>query len=111
MKPTLFTIALLLPSVGCLTIKPIGPLANKDAPAIGKPDAAHAAVMAPKDLPTMPAVVEGPRPPRPAYEVTPGEVSDATAQECAAKLRKELDADRAAADALPRYPEVSRVKR
>jgi hypothetical protein len=111
MKTSLFALTLLFPAVGCMSIKPIGPLADKMGTPRPDPKPPNATVMAPKDISAMPTIEEGPRPPRPAYEVTPGEVSESNAQDCVTKLKKELELDRISADAMPRYPEVSRVKR
>ncbi len=113
MKSYLFPLALLIPAVGCMSIKPIGPLANPNATNQRPTDAVKgsATATAPRAIAAMPQIEEGPRPPRPAYEVTPGEVGEENAKECLQKLRKELDADRASADAMPRYPEVSHIKR
>ena len=110
MRTSLLALALLFPAVGCMSIKPIGPLADKMGPT-RSPNAPNAVVTAPKDIAAMPTIEEGPRPQRPAYEVTPGEVSESNAQDCVAKLKKELELDRISADAMPRYPEVSRVRR
>ena len=111
MRLSLYTFAVFLPATGCMNIKPIGPLANMNATNHGPAETPRGIAMPPKTLAAMPVIEEGPRPTSPAYEVTPGEVSEANARECAMKLRKELEADRAAADAMPRYPEVSRIKR
>jgi hypothetical protein len=113
MRTYLFTLALLSPAIGCMSIKPIGPLANPNSTNHRPAEAArgNATATAPQAIATMPQIEEGPRPPRPAYEVTPGEVGEENAKECAMKLRKELEADRISADAMPRYPEVSHIKR
>jgi len=111
MRLSLFTFAVFFPAIGCMNIKPIGPLANMNATNHGPAETPRATAMPAKAMAAMPVIEEGPRPTSPAYEVTPGEVSEANAHECVMKLRKELDADRAAADAMPRYPEVSRIKR
>jgi hypothetical protein len=111
MRTYLFTLALLSPALGCMTIKPIGPLANPNVTNNRPAPRGNPATETAPAVAAMPQIEEGPRPPRPAYEVTPGEVGEENAKECALKLRKELEADRISADAMPRYPEVSHIKR
>jgi hypothetical protein len=71
--------------------KPAKPTDPKDAPAGG------------------PALLPAPPPPAPAVLVSPAEVTAETADDMARKLEAELDADRKAMDAMPRYSEVSVV--
>lgn len=86
---------------GCVGVRPVGPLADM-FPAKPAPKAKGA-----KD--GAPALMPAPTPAAPALYVSPGEVSEATADEMVKKLEAELEADRKAMEAMPRYAEVSAV--
>ncbi len=88
---------------GCVGVRPVGPFADSFAmkPPPKKTGAA-------KDG-AMPTLSPAPTPPAPALYVSPGEVSEATADEMAKKLEAELEADRKGMEAMPRYAEVSVV--
>ncbi len=88
--------------VGCVHIKPVGPLADWQGTAPdGKPVPEQA---------LEPIVREAPRPTAPAVYVTPGEVTATNADEAMKRLSQELDTDRRTMEAFPRYAEVSVVK-
>lgn len=95
----------LVGACGCVGVRPVGPMADV-FPKAPPPKAAK--VGEAKDG-SAPALVPAPPPPAPALLVSPGEVSEATAEDMAKKLEQELDADRNAMDAMPRYAEVSVV--
>jgi len=108
MKKLALGLLLLAPAIGCLSIKPVGPLAKQ----MGKPDidtnpAPGVTVTAPKDAPQGPVVQAAPAPPPPSLRVTPGEVTDANYADAAKRLMEELEADRKSMEAMPRYAEVS----
>ena len=82
---------------GCVGVKPVGPFA--DAFTVKMPPKPKAG---PKDAALPPA----PMPSAPALYVSPGEVSESTADDMAKKLEAELEADRKAMEAMPRYGEA-----
>jgi hypothetical protein len=93
---------LLLAGVGCVHIKPVGPLAQFQGL---NPDGSQPAPETPD-----PIVREAPRPTLPAVYITPSEVTAANADEALKRLAQELETDRRSMDAMPRYAEVSVVK-
>lgn len=111
MKPTVFGLLLLIPAVGCFSLQKTGPLWPKDGPS-GGPTRSQvnpkAVVLPPRDA--APALEEGgPRPPEPAFLVTPNEVNSVNAHEIAARVREEMQRDLNAP--FPAYPVVSHVRR
>ncbi len=105
-------LALLLPGLGCVHLEPVGPMAK----ALGTKPAATSAgpgvkVTAAQDAPMGPIIQNAPPPPLPALLVTPGEVSAANHQDAASRLMREMEADRKAIDSMPRYADVSVIKK
>lgn len=101
-----------LGSTGCLSIQPVGIMAKHlgTRPAPSK-SADGATVMPASDAAAGPQLAKAPPPPTPSFLVTPGEVTAATAADAAARLIKEMDADRQALSTFPNYAEVSTVGR
>lgn len=109
MKPLTLGIALLgLASGGCLTMQPVGPFANQIAGSRPKPTPGTTVTAARDAVP--PALPPAPPPAPPALMVTPGEVTEANHKQSARRLVDEMEADRKAMDAMPRYAEVSVIK-
>lgn len=103
----------LLSGVGCLGLRPVGVMADSLQPresAAAKPDPG-VRVTAAKDAPAGPVVAPAPPPPAPTVRVSPAEVTDANAAASADRLAEEIEADRRAMEAMPRYAEVSVVKK
>jgi len=102
----------LIAQAGCLTLTPVGPFANQ---MVSKPTAAKPSpgvtVKAAEDAPAGPILMAPPPPPMPTLLVTPGEVTSANAADTMNRLIRELEADRAALDAMPVTAEVSVVGR
>lgn len=101
MKKLLILGALFAASVGCASIRPIGPLAQMQGLT---PDG-----KTPEHTPE-PIVREGPRPTTPAVYVTPSEVTTTNVDEALKRLNQELETDRRTMEAMPRYAEVSKLK-
>lgn len=103
----------LLSGTGCLGLRPVGPMADSLQPreqaAVKKSDTVK--VTAAKDAPGGPAVVPAPPPPAPTLRVSPAEVTDANASAAADRLAEEIEADKKAMEAMPRYAEVSVIKK
>lgn len=93
---------------GCVGLRPVGPMAGAFTQPAPKPPAGVRTEPAKDGAPTLPPA---PPPPAPALLVSPGEVTDATADEMARKLEAELEADRKSMEAMPRYSEVSVVRK
>jgi hypothetical protein len=109
---------LLAPSVGCLTLTPIGPLAGQfqkpAAPKTGpgsEGTAGAPVVTLPQDAPGGPIIQEAPPPPRPAFFVSPDEINAANADEMARKLAGEMEQDRRDAKKITPGAEISFVGR
>lgn len=103
----------LLTGAGCLGLRPVGPIADSFQPkesAAAKPEPGTK-VTAAKDAPAGPVLAPAPPPPAPTLRVTPGEVTDANAAASADRLAEEIEADRKAMEAMPRYAEVSVIKK
>lgn len=90
--------ALFVPSAGCLTVQPLGPMKNVFPEKMTEPVAAE------------PIVRQAPRPTPPAMLVTPGEVTEGNAAAVVEKLKQELEQDRRSLEAMPRASEVSVLK-
>ena len=112
------TLALLLLTAavggtGCVTLTPVGPMAKTlGAPADGTRVTAEGARV--KELTGKasagPLLRPAPPPTPPAMLVTPAEVTDANPGRAAQRLTEELEADRKAAEGMPRYGELSVVR-
>ncbi len=100
-----------LASLGCLGIKPVGPMATmlNEEPPPTRP-APGVTVTAAKDAPGGPVIQQAPPPPLPSLKVTPGEVTEANYPDAMRRLIEEMEADRKAMETMPRYAEVSVVK-
>jgi hypothetical protein len=96
----------LLPGLGCVHLRPVGPLAKEYAGPAPTSPAAGVATAAPK-----PIVQPAPAPAPPALLVTPGEVTEVNHADAARRLMEELEADRRSMDAMPRPVEISVIKR
>ena len=105
-------LALLLPAVGCMHLEPVGPMASylgskpaakKVAPGVTVTDAQDAAAG--------PIIQNAPPPPLPALLVTPGEVTEGNHLDAASRLVREMEADRKAMESMPRYADVSVMKK
>lgn len=113
MKRILTGLMLLLPTVGCFHLQPVGPLAKTfgekppETPSAPEP---KAKAVVDKEVAAAPVIQAAPPPPLPSLKVTPGEVNANNHQEVARRLMEELEADRKALDSFPRYSEVSVVK-
>jgi hypothetical protein len=96
---------------GCLGLKPVGPMAELFPPTNPATTKVAPGVKAgaAKDAAGPPALAPAPPPPAPSLLVSPAEVTPATADEMARKLAAELEADRKALEAMPKYAEVSVV--
>lgn len=108
MKKLAIVLLCLVPSVGCFSLKPVGPLAKS----MGKQDpdtspSPGVTVTAAKDAPAGPMIQPAPAPPPPSLRVTPGEVNETNYNDAARRLMEELEADRKAMESMPRYAEVS----
>lgn len=104
-------LGLSIAGTGCFSIQPVGPMAkmlNEEAPPTRT--APGVTVTAAKDAPGGPVIQPAPPPPLPSLKVTPGEVTEANYQDAMRRLIEEMEADRKAMDAMPRYAEVSVVK-
>lgn len=99
-----------LPS-GCMGIRPVGPMAEVFPTKTTAAKVAPGAKVGPATDSAGPVLPPAPPPPAPALLVSPAEVTPATADEMAKKLEAELEADRKAMEAMPRYAEVSVVGR
>lgn len=103
---------LLLAGAGCVHLQPVGPLAGtfgaKEPPATSP--APNVKATAAREAPK-PVIQPAPPPPPPALLVTPGEVTEANYQDAAHRLMREMEADREALEAMPRYSEISVIKR
>lgn len=112
MMRTGLLLSALLGAVGCVSFKPVGPLAKNFSPPPSSNDPVEAAIkVSPvKDAPSGPMIQPAPPPPAPRTDVTPGEVTDQNTGEIIKRLQAELEADRRAAEAMPRPSEVSVVK-
>ena len=87
--------------LGCVHVQPVGPLATTlGMPPNPPPPGAKSAAAEPPD----PIVREAPKPTPPALYVTPGEVSETTAEEAVKRLGQEMETDRRSLEAMPRYP-------
>ena len=100
----------LVAQTGCLTLTPVGPFAKQ---LVSKPTATKPGVTVTpaEDAPAGPIVTNPPPPPLPTLLVTPGEVTAANAADTMNRLIRELEADRAALEAMPITAEVSVVGR
>ena len=112
MRTALLMTALALGTVGCVTLKPVGPLAKNMAPAPGSdaPKDAVTKVTPAKDIPSGPIIQPAPAPTPPKTDVTPGEVTESNTADIVRRLQAELDADRKSAEAMPRPSEISLIK-
>lgn len=108
MKRILILALALVPSFGCM-FKAVGPLAGKGGTPVRSSTNPNAIATAPKDIAAMPVIPDAPPPPAPLRTVNTGDVTPETAHDAATKLRKELQQDRAATEAMPNYTEVSRI--
>ncbi len=112
MRPLAFAIlACSLTGTGCLGIQPVGHMAtmmNEEPPPTRT--APGVTVTAAKDAPGGPVIQQAPPPPLPSLKVTPGEVTESNYADAIRRLMEEMEADRKAMDAMPRYAEVSVVK-
>jgi hypothetical protein len=112
MKTTYLIILLILPAVGCMGLKPVGPITTgmfeQPQP---KPVVPNAESATPKDVPAMPPLAEGPKPPAPTFNIGADDVNKANARNSAMQLQREIETDLKNADLIPQYPEVSHVKR
>ena len=104
--------ALALGASGCVTLTPVGPLAQSlgPPPEAVAPIDAGAKVTAPRDVAAKPMIQPAQPPAPPVTDVTPGEVTADNTAEIMQRLQAELDADRRAAEAMPRPSEVSVIK-
>jgi hypothetical protein len=89
-----------LPLVGCMNLQPIGPFAD---------EMARKKIAAEEPVPE-PVVRQAGKPVPPSLMVTPAEITAANAAEAARRLQQELETDRRALEAMPKYSEVSRPK-
>lgn len=103
--------AALSSATGCLTLQPLGPMAKALGTKPGPTKSAEtgALVTAAQDSAGGPILQKAPPPPIPAFLVTPGEVTAATAPDAVARLIREMEADRQALDSFPKYAEISVV--
>ncbi len=92
--------------VGCVTLEPVGPFANK----LGSPAGPKPAPSAAPTGPVMPPLQPAPAPVPPALLVTPGEVTEANHKQSVRRLIEEMEADRKAMESMPRTAEVSVIK-
>lgn len=113
MTRTLFGGLLILGSVGCVTLQPIGPLAKN----FGGDPAGQVVTVDPvtkvapaKDLPRGPVIQPAPPPTPPRTDVVPSEVTEANTADIIRRLQAELEADRRSAEAMPRPSELSVIK-
>jgi|GEM_PF-2198925 len=115
MMRLLLVLGLFMPAVGCMTITPIGPFANQftdKAPPQGKlPSPGAPTVPMVQDVAAMPQIEEAPPPPRPAFLVSPDEVTETNAAEVERKLMQEMEQDRINAKKILPRAEVSHIKR
>jgi len=112
MKTTILGLLFLLPAVGCFSIHKTGPLWPKNGQTGGpsRNKANPKAVVMPARDAAGPILEEGgPRPPEPAFLVTPNEVNSVNAHEIAGRVREEMQRDLNAP--FPAYPVVSRIQR
>jgi hypothetical protein len=93
---------LLLLQTGCAHIQPVGPLAD------ALPQ--RAKVKEIDDSVPEPVVRQAPKPTPPALYITPAEITSANAADAAKRLQQELETDRRALEAMPKFSEVSKVK-
>ena len=101
-----------LASSGCLTITPVGIMAEQmGTRPPPKRTAEGAIVTAAANAPAGPVMQAAPPPPAPTFRVTPGEVTAETSASAVARLQEEIEADLAALGQFPNYAEVSTVKR
>lgn len=109
--------AMLATSVGCMSVTPIGPLADSFGGRPGQPgrpvakrtpEGAIVTELGP-NMAAMPLMRPAPPPPMPAMLVTPGEVSEGNHQEITRRLLDEMEADRNAIAEMPAYSNVSVV--
>lgn len=112
-KPVFALTAVLITNVGCLSIQPIGPMADMlgvEEPKVTQTATPGVRVSPAQDASRRPMLPPAPPPEPPAFLVTPGEVSDASADEIIRKLDQELDADRKAMSNMPGYAEISVIR-
>ncbi len=115
----LLVLGLFTPAVGCMTLTPIGPFADQftdKTPSKAKPPIPGMptipAMPMVKEVAAMPQIEEAPPPPRPAFLVSPDEVTETNAAEVERKLMQEMEQDRInAKKILPPRAEVSHIKR
>jgi hypothetical protein len=88
-------------SLGCVHIQPVGPFADGMTSKAKTPPEA--------EVPE-PEVRSAPKPTPPALYVTPGEVTPANAADAVKRLQQEMEIDRRAMEAMPKYSEVSVIK-
>lgn len=102
----------LMTSLGCVHLQPIGPLTK--GMQTGEPASSadsKVKITAPKDAPAGPTMIPAPNPPAPTVLVSPGEVTESNANEAARRLAEELERDQQAMENMPRYSEVSVIKK
>lgn len=87
---------------GCVTITPVGPMAN----IFPSKKAAEEAAM-----PTEPIIQPAPKPVPPAMLVTPGEVAENNITGAMDKLKQELEQDRRSMENMPKSSEISVLKK
>ena len=109
---TLLTAAVVGPGAGCVTLTPVGPMAKTlgtTDPTRVTAEGARVKELTGKQA-AGPLLTPAPPPTLPAMLVTPAEVSGAAdAARAARRLTDELEADRKAAENMPRYAETSVV--
>ena len=104
MKTLLFGLALVA-AAGCMSARPVGPLAKVMKPAKAPAPSPEATATAPE-----PDAAPARRPTPPAILITEAEVSPTNPSAAAEKLMSEFEYDRKSALPAPRTAEVSRYK-
>ena len=99
----------LLVGVGCMHLQPVGPMAatlGVKEPTTNPSSLTTPSIPEPTPEPQM---IPAPTPPAPSLLVTPEEIDSSNADEMIQRLKKELETDRQAIDAMPNYSIVSQL--